>query len=993
MKFSFSLSLIVLFSRFLILAVVAILFITQAHAQLVKIPDPNLKQAIRESLQLTDKIPLTQPEMLRLKRLTAADEGITDLTGLEHATFLEVLNLRSNLVETLAPLANLTTLTHLLLDDNQIRDITALANLTNLTKISLSRNQIVDISPLINLTNLKDIKLIGNQIADISPLAGLIRLEELWLNGNQIVDISPLMNLTNLKGLDLSANQIRDLGPLAGLIYLEYLGLNRNPISNISPLANFINLKTLFLSGGRLISDITPLANLTQLVYLRLNAQSISDITSLTNLTQLVHLHLDYNQIRDISSLANLTLLEELALNNNAIIDIAPLTGLNNLKQLWLADNPIYDFSPLLQLEGVELDIEIDLSQLDKLNTVVEIPDPNLEQAIRQALALPENITLTQGQMQTLTRLSTWNSRITDLTGLEHAKSLAHLSLRNHQIHDLRPLAGLIHLELLALSMNQISDISPLMNLTNLKNLNLSQNQIVDITALANFTKLELLDLSRNRIADFSPLANLVNLRELFIQHNLGTDINPLRGLNLTNFRYDEICDIAPLLPSVRERIENRSFPSIFQAWDDVVGLDHLTWEQRNVLHDLHWSTGFDYALEWDTTETEPNPGVATRMGGDLEYAIEVRQRKLDQNPNMVSLRQIGIHAHSTVETFPPNSDFWLKDENGEIMKHPDGAFLINFLKPEVQDLFAKRIIAIARCGLYDGIMLDGFNNHGVGFSRLRWFHPATAEEIIQAYINIFRAVRANVREDFLIIINANRSKATPYSAYVNGTFMETLSDDLGGQPGGYTHKGLAEIESTLLWSEENFRSPQINCLEGWGIPAEAPDSPENRRWMRVFTTMSLTLSDGYVLYTRGNRLEPDHTHIWYSFWDVDLGQPVGPKARLYKDIPGLFIREFTNGWAVYNRSGQAQTISLLESATAVGNEDLRSAATFLLPDLDGEIYLKAPNLADVNGDGKINVLDLIQVANGLGKSAPDPNGDGNVNILDLVFVVQQFSE
>ena len=92
--------------------------------------------------------------------------------------------------------------------------------------------------------------------------------------------------------------------------------------------------------------------------------------------------------------------------------------------------------------------------------------------------------------------------------------------------------------------------------------------------------------------------------------------------------------------PPVRERIANRSFPSIVQAWDDVVGLDHLTWEQRNVLHDLHFSTLFDWALAWDTTETEPNPGVATRMAGDIEYAIEVRQRKLDQNPNMVFLLQ-----------------------------------------------------------------------------------------------------------------------------------------------------------------------------------------------------------------------------------------------------------------------------------------------------------------------------------------------------------------
>ena len=65
---------------------------------------------------------------------------------------------------------------------------------------------------------------------------------------------------------------------------------------------------------------------------------------------------------------------------------------------------------------------------------------------------------------------------------------------------------------------------------------------------------------------------------------------------------------------------------------------------------------------------------------------------------------------------------------------------------------------------------------------------------------------------------------------------------------------------------------------------------------------------------------------------------------------------------------------------------------THLLPDLDGEIYLKTKHPADVNGDWVVNVLDLVQVANGLGKSAPDPNGDGVVNILDLVFVSGYFS-
>ena len=41
----------------------------------------------------------------------------------------------------------------------------------------------------------------------------------------------------------------------------------------------------------------------------------------------------------------------------------------------------------------------------------------------------------------------------------------------------------------------------------------------------------------------------------------------------------------------------------------------------------------------------------------------------------------------------------------------------------------------------------------------------------------------------------------------------------------------------------------------------------------------------------------------------------------------------------------------------------------------------------DVNGDGVVNILDLVAVASGFGKTEPDINGDGIVNILDLVVL------
>jgi len=47
----------------------------------------------------------------------------------------------------------------------------------------------------------------------------------------------------------------------------------------------------------------------------------------------------------------------------------------------------------------------------------------------------------------------------------------------------------------------------------------------------------------------------------------------------------------------------------------------------------------------------------------------------------------------------------------------------------------------------------------------------------------------------------------------------------------------------------------------------------------------------------------------------------------------------------------------------------------------------------DVNGDGTVNILDLVTVASGFGTDAPDINGDGVVNILDLVAVANQFGQ
>jgi hypothetical protein len=69
---------------------------------------------------------------------------------------------------------------------------------------------------------------------------------------------------------------------------------------------------------------------------------------------------------------------------------------------------------------------------------------------------------------------------------------------------------------------------------------------------------------------------------------------------------------------------------------------------------------------------------------------------------------------------------------------------------------------------------------------------------------------------------------------------------------------------------------------------------------MREVTTLSLTHSDGYVLFGDPNPLPtPDHLHDWYPFWDKTLGHPLGPIGQ--PGPAGSFRREFDGGTAIFN--------------------------------------------------------------------------------------------
>ena len=99
------------------------------------------------------------------------------------------------------------------------------------------------------------------------------------------------------------------------------------------------------------------------------------------------------------------------------------------------------------------------------------MPDANLRTAVRKALKLASDAVFTQDEMRALTNLSAYSSKISDITGLEHATQFTTLNIGANNISDISALAGLTALTSLDLRNNSISNVTPLEKLVSLEKL------------------------------------------------------------------------------------------------------------------------------------------------------------------------------------------------------------------------------------------------------------------------------------------------------------------------------------------------------------------------------------------------------------------------------------------------------------------------------------------------------------------------------------------
>ena len=461
------------------------------------------------------------------------------------------------------------------------------------------------------------------------------------------------------------------------------------------------------------------------------------------------------------------------------------------------------------------------------------MPDPALREAVREELEIPDEIPIHPGDMARLQNLhlTEIEHNIRSLRGLEHAMNLEFLVIDRSEVSDLTPLAGLENLEFLSIVRSQVSDLTPLAGLENLPVLKLFGNHISDLTPLAGLIGLRELHLQNNLISDLTPLANLQNLRVLRLQGNHISDVSPLAGLTGLQeliLKGNAISDFTPLVsltnlqtlhiypnpiplgnqfigidashlkeaeeyficetprPSykapVAERLNNRDYPSVFLTHKRNNYEQYPNPFDQLVHYDFSFMFEPFYPLVYPYTSNSPFGGmVRTGSHETIARLSHVQRDAIRENPNMIFIVAIAYYSGGFFN-IPEDSPYWFRNPDGTIAHRP-GPFdaqgnkkwqdepLLDFTNPDVIEMIIQHTIAVAKCGLYDGIWLDRWEEDGDFHGELRSL--VTLEAELNARLQILQGIRANVPDDFLIMVNSRQE--LPHSApYINGVFYRS---------------------------------------------------------------------------------------------------------------------------------------------------------------------------------------------------------------------------
>lgn len=329
--------------RILFLTIISAALINTGVAQNVSIPDPGLDAAIRFTLQKTNG-PLTVQDLLSLSQLQAGHRNVSDLTGLDGARNLTLLNLSDNSLTNFTLPATLTNLAVLDLSFNPLAQCVIPPGLTNLTTLVIENTSLTNLALPTGLTGLASVEILFNSHLDSFSLpAGSPNLGLLDLGFNSLKQCSIPDDLTNLDTLFLEGNALTNFTLPRGLTALREIDLTANVLTSFVFRPEMTNLSIVLIFANQLTNIVIP-SSLNKLSGIDLDFNDLRSLNLPPGLTNLSTFEAVGNQLTNLTFSADMTSLTFVDLQGNQLTNLILPEGLIHLNFLRLSQNKLTSF-------------------------------------------------------------------------------------------------------------------------------------------------------------------------------------------------------------------------------------------------------------------------------------------------------------------------------------------------------------------------------------------------------------------------------------------------------------------------------------------------------------------------------------------------------------------------------------------------------------------------------------------------------------------------
>ena len=659
--------------------------------------------------------------------------------------------------------------------------------------------------------------------------------------------------------------------------------------------------------------------------------------------------------------------------------------------------------------------------------TVVHIPDPNLRTAIAEALGKTPNAPITVEEMEKLGRLEAWSRGIRDLTGLQFATNLSQLYFDDNQISDLSPIAGLINLRSLSFSTYssavKVSDLSPIAGLINLENLHFQANNVSDLSPIAGLINLEILNFTDCNASDLSPLAGLIKLKRIYAWSNPVSGLSPLAGLTkleVLHIADGDISDLTPLvsLTGLKSLHLDDSGISDLSPLVGLTGLTFLGLSDNNIM-DLSPLAGLTSLTSLDVSKNDISD-VSPLAG-------------------LINLKWLGVYDNEISDISPLDG---LRD-NIKLLWHENPAFpkggpkiegpwlwvVLPYREPSgSQDLLSEasggtvKETEIATHGAIEGQPV------GDDVWTSRRLPPTgwnNVEQMLGGRVEdggrIDDAFRSSNMLYGTVSLHAPREQETTmyvgshndFKVWLNGTLIyESLRYHASSDYTDFLPVTLKQGRNVLLVAVE------ANYNSFFGFEPGTEYTVANPGVEYVFSKTPIHREDTFTLDIRAEEV------FDMAAWQFDIAfDPAILEAINVTE--GDFLKRgsttlFQSG-TIDNAVGKITGLSAIRLSTRgvsgtgtllqvtfkakSGGETRLALQNFEFGAITGDAIPAGPHqiritvegqlaTGDVNRDGRVSILDLILVAQQLGRrvaadSPVDLNNDGVVSILDLILAAR----